>query len=187
MHWITENPSWMIGLGIVVEALLVVALVRTGRAVLLAGMGLVAAFVLAGLLAERAIVTPREEVENALDGAAAALVANDLPGVLRFLAPDAAQLRGEAEANMPQLHFSEAKIRDLQIAINRYVTPPTAVAQFLGVISVEDARGELPHEHYLEHFTVNLRRDGDRWLLTGVDRQPRDESGPSQRQAAQRR
>ena len=174
----------MIALGIVVEAILAVVLLRTGRGAVIGLMVAVAGLVLLGLVFERIIVTPQEEVEQTLDGVASALEADSLPRVLDYLAPDAPQLRSLAETNMPDLHFSEAKIRDLKTSVNRFVDPPTATAEFLGVLSVKDSRGQFPYEHYLDRFTVHLRREGNRWLLTSYERHASAESPPWQTHTA---
>jgi hypothetical protein len=171
MHWISEDPVWMIALGIVVEAILAVVLIKTGRGVVVALMAAVALLIGLGLLTERLLVTPREEVEQTLDGVAAALVANSLPRVLGYIAPQATELRALAEENMPHLHFTEAKVRELQVTINSRRVPPTAEANFLGVITVKDSSGRFPREHYLERFTVMLRRDAQGWLITGYRQQ----------------
>ena len=74
------------------EVVLVIALLSTGRALLLAAIAGVA--VLGGVLlvAERMIVTETEQVEATLDELSAALVSNDLPAVLRFIAPAATEV-----------------------------------------------------------------------------------------------
>jgi hypothetical protein len=171
MSWFTEDPTLILALAIVLEAILAVALVRSGRVAVIGPMLVVALLGGTGLVVEYMIVTPNEQVEEALDGVARALTANSLPGVLACLAPDATELRDLAKASLPQLRFTEAKIRDLRISINRFVDPPTAKADFLGVLSVKDAHGQFPYEHYLERLSVTLRQEGNRWLLTGYARQ----------------
>ena len=65
MTWFTENPLPLVLIGVIVEALLVVVLMRTGRRTVLWGMVLLAVGVAGAVVLERSIVTPREEVKLA--------------------------------------------------------------------------------------------------------------------------
>ncbi len=88
MNWIFEGPWPILLTGLVLEAILLVALVRTGRAVIV-GQSLGLGLLTAGLLVlERAIVTDNERIRETLDGLAAAAVANDLDGVLSYIGPE---------------------------------------------------------------------------------------------------
>src|SRR4051812_44542548 len=128
MQIFVEDPTWILAAGIAIEAILAVILARTGRVAVIALM--VGAFVLmlAGLGIERAIVTEREEVEQTLDEIADALLAGDVAGVVRFLAPEASNLRAEAASQLPQVKVNEAKIRDLKVSFNHHANPETATA-----------------------------------------------------------
>lgn len=171
MSWIFEDVTWLIAAGIVVEAVLAVILLRTGRGAVLFAMGAVFALVLVGVAAERLIVTEPEEVESALDAVATALEANDVPTVLSYLAPEASQIRDTVERELPRLTITEAKIRDLDVKINRLTSPATAEARFRGILNVKDNSGQFPYENYMQRFTVHLRREGNRWLLVAYEAQ----------------
>lgn len=171
MQWITEDVTWLIGLGIVVVAILAVVLFRTGRGAVMFAMVGVLALVLGGVVVERAVVTEREEVEHTLDSLTSALLSNDLPAVLDHLAPEASYARDMANTHLPQVEISEARVRDLDITVNRLTSPPTAEANFRGIMSIKDLRGQFPYEHYLQRFTVRFRREGDRWLLVDYEAQ----------------
>ncbi|MBX7072583.1 MAG: hypothetical protein K1X71_05505 [Pirellulales bacterium] len=180
MNWLVENPTWMLVLAVVTEAVLAVAFVRTGRGIVLTLMAGVAVLALAGLAMERYVVTDREQVEAALDDVAAGLVANDLTAVLARIAPEASQLRAVAETNMPRVKFTEAKIRDLTVTINRFTSPPSAEARFRGIISANDTKGQFPYDHFMQRFTVKLRSEGDEWLLTDYEAKAIDDKLPWQ-------
>lgn len=178
---LVEDPTWILVCGIAIEAILAVVLVRTGRGAVVFLMIAAFALVLAGIGIERAIVTPREEVEETLDGLAAALLAGDVNGVVAFIAPDASSLRAEAAAQLPQVKVNEARIRDLKVSLNVHANPPTAVADFRGILKVKDSREQFPYENYLGRFKVDLRRDGDAWLITGYEARSATEPGPGKK------
>ncbi|MGE0537821.1 MAG: hypothetical protein AB7O68_22845 [Pirellulales bacterium] len=166
MSTFVENPVFWIAITLLVEAILAIVLVRTGRGAILAVMLGVLLLGAAGLLLEQMVITEREEVEAAFDDIADALERNDLPGVLARLAPEAASLRTEASSRMPRVEIDEARIRDLKVTFNHRANPPTARADFKAIVEARDTKGEVPYEHFIRQFSVGLRRDGDRWLLT---------------------
>ena len=83
----------------------------------IAGLGLLTA----GLLVlERVIVTDNERISETLDGLAAAAAANDLNGVLAYIAPDAEPVRRMATDGLRRVTVREAKIgNDLMIRITQ--------------------------------------------------------------------
>ena len=96
MYYLIEDPTLIIFLGIVIEAALGIALVRTGRGVLLWIMLGVLVVCLTGVIGQRFIITERKCVVQTLDGVAAALEANDVDKVWTYLTPDAEFSRSEA-------------------------------------------------------------------------------------------
>ena len=116
MTWFTENPLPPVLIGIVVEAMLVVALFRTGkRAFLWAMLGLAAA-VIGIVILERMIITPREEVKAALEEIRLLVETNDRQGLLKRIDsnPDAARLRNQVQNDLTQITVTEATITDLR-------------------------------------------------------------------------
>ncbi len=166
MITLVEDPMPIIFFGIVAEAILAAVLLRTGRGIALVAMIGVALLVLLGLGVERLVVTEREEVEAAIDGIAAALEANDLDRVLSFVDPAAGHTRGRAAWAMERAEVLDTKVRNLSINVNHFTSPPTARAEFNGVIRLRDRRGQFPYDNYAAKFTVEFRREGERWLIT---------------------
>lgn len=173
MSWLFEDPTTLIVAGVLIEALLAVALVKSGRGALIPAMVGVLAVVGLGVLVERLVVTEREQVEATLDGVAAALEHNDVEGVLRFIDAAAGDIRSYVKSILPQLRITDARIYDLIININHYSSPPSAQAEFTGRVK-GNYRHEGPAEGlYLRQFTVDFRQEGDRWLITAYhDRGP---------------
>ena len=175
MSWLFEDPTMLIASGVLIEALLAVALVKSGRLVLLLAMAGVLALVLAGVFVERLVVTEREQIEATLDGVSRELEANNLEGVLSWIDPAADGMRQDVRARVSQARIREVRVFDLNIDINHYVTPPTAQAHFTGRIR-GTYRGEAPASGegmLLRRLTVDFRQAGDRWLITDYqDRGP---------------
>jgi hypothetical protein len=143
MNLLLESYWPAILFGIVGEALLAVALLRTGRGVLLGAMAGVLLLALAGVAVVRWLPTERKSAAATLYQTAAALEANDLAGVLRHVAPAAAGTRDDARWALQQAEIIELKIRYLEITINRLTSPPTAKATFNVTVTAKDRRGGL--------------------------------------------
>jgi len=173
MSPLTEDPTLLIAAGVLIEALLAVALVKSGRTVLIAVMVGVLAIVLAGVIVERLIVTPREEVETTLYTAAREVEQNDVQGVLSHVDPAAADLRANVRSWLPKIRVREVAIRSLRIEVNRHKNPPTARADFVGRVHGDFHETGFDQTTVLRQFTVEFRKQGDRWLMTSYqDREP---------------
>ncbi len=160
-----ESPWPILLIGIAVEAVLAILLLRSGQGRLLWAMLGVGLLVLAGLLVEHFVVTDRKMITNTLDSAAAAVAANDLDRVLEHISPTADSLRADIRQAFGRIEFRTARINGLEIAINRLTSPPTAKAKFHAIGSGRDRRGEFLHENFAEAVTVTLRQEGGRWLV----------------------
>ena len=182
MSWLFEDPTMLIAAGVLIEALLAVALVKSGRGSLVAVMLGVLLLVALGVVVEQAVVTERERVEAVLDTASAALVAGNVEGVLGTIDPAAAELRSYVRSVMSQARITDVKLHDLVITVNDHTAPPTARADFMGRVK-GTFRGEAPaggEGLALRRLRVELRRDPEGWFITEYrDRgppvgQPRD-------------
>jgi hypothetical protein len=160
-----ESPWPILLIGIAVEAVLAILLLRTGQGRWLAAMFGVGLLVLLGLLVEHFVVTDRKAIINTLDAAAAAVEANNLNGVLDCLSPSAEQIRSDSRRALDRFEFRMARIHDLEIVINRLTSPPTAKVTFRAVGNGRDRRGEIPYQGFAETVTVTLRQEHGRWLV----------------------
>jgi hypothetical protein len=167
MELLFENPLRIIFIGVVVEAVLGLVLFRTRRGVILWGMIAVLALTGIALAVERLVVTERERVEMTIDGITSALEANDLNRVLSYVDPSAVNTRGRATWAMGRIEIQSVSVYRLGITINRLTTPMTAKASFFGHVAYRDRRGEIPYGNYGSRFTVDLRKDNNRWVVTG--------------------
>ena len=169
MSWLFEDPTLVLAAGVMIEALLAVALVRTGRVALAGMMAGVLLLVLLLVLVEWWVVTDVEQVEATLDGAAAALEANDVEALLNTIDPDAAEMRSQVGSILGRVVIREVRIRDLKITLRQSRGSTSAEADFLGIVSLEEAVGGMPYENYIRRLTVYLRRRDGRWLMIGYE------------------
>ncbi len=165
MTWLWDDPTLILSVGVLIEGLLGVVLFQTGRGWVLAAMLGILVCVLAAVAVEYFVVTPREEVENTLAEVAAALEANDLPSLLGYLADDGGQIRASATDALSRFKVREARIRNLRVTVDLRALPPRATADFHGLLTLDDPRGQVPYEHFARDFTVFLEQRSGRWLL----------------------
>ncbi len=168
-----ESPWPILIVGLVAEALLAVALFRTGRGKLLWPIGGVALLVLLGLVAERYTVTDTKLVRQTLDAAAAGLVANDKDRVKACIVPDPDGDPTRAatdEAFRYPVVFRRISISDLDVKFNDRTSPPTADATFMVYVTVR-VRGpdstEIGEITKPVNMKIKLRKHSGRWLVYG--------------------
>jgi len=170
MAALLESPMPILLFGIVAEVALGIALLRTGRGVLLAAMAGVLLLVVAGLALEWFVVTDVERIEATLEGLAETLEANDLQRVHAFCSESATHTRSEAARAMRMVEFTEIKITDLNVTVNDLTSPPTATAIFTARVSARDKAGLFDGAApLLIGSTLKLRRESGNWLISGHD------------------
>ena len=165
MTWFVESPWPSLILGIGLEVILAIYLVRSGRAIVIAAMVAVLALTAGLVLRERIVVTETEQVEDTLDEVAQALAANDSSAVLALFSSKSPR-RAEVQSAMSRVTISEARIgNDLEVRLNPLTAPPSASAYFTGHIQVRGTRETIPYEHVMRKFKVTLHKEGDRYRL----------------------
>ncbi len=160
-----ENPIPIVVAGIVLEAILAVVLVRTGRGVILWAMVGVLAVALGGITLEQMVVTEKERVEQTLEAVVAAVKANDREAVIRQIDPNDANTINLIDSTMRRVEFTDAKITGLDITINRLTSPPTAHAHVIGYVGFEERSGLVQFGRRLINLDVVLGKQADRWVI----------------------
>jgi len=164
---LAEDPKLVIFIGIAAVAVLASALPRTERyGLVFLAMAAVLVLTVAGVVAERLVVTEREQVEAVLDDIASALEDNDVDGVLEHLSASAGRTRIRARLGLEELIITDTGIRNLQISINRLTIPATAEARFDGVIRYRFRAGDIGRNFYAARFVVVLQLEEGRWMVT---------------------
>jgi hypothetical protein len=167
MTSLVETPVPAIIAGVVAVAILAVAFFQTGRGLFLVAIGGAVLLTLVAVGVEYVVVTDREEVEAALYGLADAMVANNKDAAVACLSPSARQTRSRADWAFARFKVTRATISDLEITVNKLTSPPSAKAEFLGLIGVHDRQGEFSTDLHPIRFTVEYRKEHGRWLITG--------------------
>lgn len=166
MTWLTENPTPPVVLGIVVEALLVVVLMKTARREALWGMLLTAAATIGIVIANFAIVTPREEVTTALEEIRQLVEQNDRPELVKRIDPAAVSLRNQVQYDLANLTVEKAEIDKLKVIVDPSAT--TARTEFDGVVVIREGMSRpIPLR-----FRVELRKLDGRWVVSSAEYQP---------------
>lgn len=165
MNYLAENALaiWIGGAVLLTMAGIVYLQLRT-RGALLAMLAVVLATG-ALLVVEHLVETPREAVERTLFELAAAIEANDLPGVLRYIAPNARDVRSDAEALMPLVIVNKARVLGTpEIVVDESAQPLSATAKCQGFIDVtvkqNGAKGP-----YMDRVVIHFVADGQRWRI----------------------
>jgi hypothetical protein len=164
VNWLAENslPIWMGGALALTMATIVYLQTRTNVA-----LGAVVAVIViaASLLAvEQFLETPREAVERTLYELAATVEANDVAGVLKFLAPSSdAQLRKDVETLLPQVTIERARVIGTP-KIDVDDPPDNATVQCRGIILAVNKKDGMKGGGD-DHLILEWVRSGDQWLL----------------------
>ena len=167
MSWLTEDPTMVLITAAVFAVGFLIAFLKTGRGLYLLWLGGVALLAMALVLVERYVVTDREQIEDTLFGAAAAIEANDFDAAFAYLAPEVELLHGDIRRRLQTVNVEEATIADLTIDFSPLELPPKAMARFLGILKFE-ASG-IPYDRVLRRLTVKLVKQGDRWLIESYE------------------
>ena len=172
MTTLLENPVPILVVGALAEIVLGVILWWTGRGVYFLAMIGVLLVALAGVGLEWLIMTDRERIEAALNGAAAAMETNP-KGAERarmldeYIAQSARETRTLLTWALNRVEFAEVRITNLEISTDRRTSPPTAKVELNGYTAFKDRKGEFPYERRLVALTMTLHRaERKRWLIT---------------------
>ena len=176
-----ESPVPILVVGVVALAVLGAMLVATRRGALLYAIAGVLAVMAIGVVVERLVVTERERVGMAIDGAAAALEANNPAAVQKFVAAktDSDILR-RLDYYLKLVEFEKITIRNLEIEVNHLTSPPTAEAKFDGTARFKDRSGTFGGGVYPGTFRALLVREKDGWKFYEVQGDPNHPLRPSE-------
>jgi len=165
MTWFTENPTPVVVLGIVVEALFVVLLMKTGRREALWGVVLTALVTATAVVASFLIVTPREEVIAAIEEIRQLIEANNPPELVKRIDPSAVELRNRAQYDLANLTVDRAKVDGLKVLV---ISENSATVAFEGVVVFREGM----NRPILLRFTVDLRKVDGVWLVKAAEYVP---------------
>jgi hypothetical protein len=166
MNWLAENALviWAIGAVALTMALVVYTQTRSQGSLL--AIVLVVVVTGALLILENALESPREAVARTLDEIAVAVRTNDMPRVLSYIDPAAAQLRKEIETAMPLATIERAAIvGEPMITVGPNGDPTQARVECRAFV-----QGALKNSGMkggqMANCIVTLTKQGDRWMVT---------------------
>ena len=157
-------PAILIGLGML--SLVAVVYLQTRSRAAFAAMVAILLLTILAVIAEQLILTEKEKVEATIYGIAAAAEADDMPGVLAYLAPGASRIRRLVTRYMPDGEVDRARVLgSLKIEIDETTVPASARAYFNGFISGKWGRDQLQGAQRADVETF-LEQSGETWLIT---------------------
>lgn len=167
MQSLIESPWPVLFAGVLIEAGLAVAILRTGRGKLVWLMLLVGVLTLAGLGIEQMVVTDREAITDTLHTACDAVEDNDIERLLGCISPSADGPRQMSRMVLDRFDVDNAWMQNLRVEINQLTSPPSADVHFKAIGKGKDRKGQIPYNAYSQKVVVKLQKTGDRWLVIG--------------------
>lgn len=168
MTTLLESPAPAIAIGgFLAVCALVVFLSRRTLGPLVA-LALVLALTGGMLVVERVVLTDREEVEAAVAGVLAAVEANDVEGVVRWIDPQDEAIVRDARALMPIVNVERARAMG-GVAVDVQPGASTAQAQskFRAMFNGTSREGGAPIGYFDDVEISWERREGGGWLIIG--------------------
>jgi hypothetical protein len=166
MNWLAENTLTILMIGAVALAMAVFAYsqART-RGALYGVLGVILVTAVLAI-ASWLIETPREAVERSLYELAATVEANDVKGVLSYLAPSAdPQLRKDIETLMPLVKIDRARIIDTpEFILEGGADNMSATVKCHGVIFAVNKQDGMKGGAD-DHLVLKWIRRDKQWLL----------------------
>ncbi len=170
MSLLFENPWPILVTGVLLTVILTSGFLRTGRITLIWATVGVMGLTVALFFLERRIVTPMEEVEMTLHQIAAELEANNIEGVVGYIASSAPQLEKIARSRLRDVTIEQVKIkRNLHIELATRREPNLATARFNVVVVGADKAGTLGRRQGAWFFVVNFRKEQGGWRVESFE------------------
>jgi hypothetical protein len=158
---------WAIGCAVVAGVSLLLWS-QAGQRVFLVAMAAALVVGVGCLLADWLVVTDREQIERLFPKLARAAETGDTGAILAALDPSLSPLRSEAERALREFRPEEVRITRLDVTLNGPAETRLARAEML-IHTRGDARGaggvSGPLAALID-LTVDLRKEGDRFLIT---------------------
>ena len=167
MSWLFEDSTSVLAVTVLVEIILIVALLRSGKTSLLYVVLVVAVACSACVAIELMVETDRERIEQVIEQTRSAVLANDREQVFHLIAPESRNLRSEAARSLAQYLFSGIKITDgPQIVLYPMTTPPSASVAAVARLDLKAKKGPLAYRGSLLRVEARLKETPAGWRWT---------------------
>lgn len=168
-RYLFEDPTAIIVGTLLIEGILGIVFVQTRRMVWLGVMGGVLLLMIGLVLLERYVITPTEEVEQAVAQLQSDMENNDAEAIVGHLSPKATASRQYAQQALRLYEIERTKVTDLEVRFPEG-KPATAEAEFTGVIHGRmKSQGDFGSTPYRQRFILYYEKSSsnDKWLITG--------------------
>jgi hypothetical protein len=161
MQNFTEDPTFVIICGTIISLAVLIAVIKTGRAIFIVWFLLALGITVGLVFVERAIVTDREKIEAVLADGADALSKNNIPRAISLISPSQAKIAASVQNQTKRIKFSECYILTQNIELEKLNPPSHGTAVITGKIAVE---GAFPYSGPIK-VRLNFVREGEKWLI----------------------
>jgi hypothetical protein len=159
-----ENPLPIWSVGAVCFAIsVIVFFAKRSLGSIIAMFGVIAVTLLL-IFVEKIVITPSEQVEQALASLMGAIKDNDLPAILATIDPSAKHVRSDAETLMPQVKVKETGSTAVRVEVDETTAPLRATTYFRGRIDGTHARSGV-RIFYFDNVEIDWQQTGDQWLI----------------------
>jgi hypothetical protein len=166
MTWVLEQPVYILILGALTFAFLCFAWWQTGYRALFHSMLAVVALTAGLLILEHLVVTPREEIENALHEMAQDVLTNDLDKILPHVYSGAPQTYRQAKAEFPKYRFTRVDIKRNVEAVFPQGTNPRTKAEVTFNVVVDVIEKSTNTTYHVPRFVrLTLMFEDGEWRV----------------------
>lgn len=166
--YLCENPYPAFVLGVITVGFLAAAYNITRNAAFLKGAAVTVLLVGGVFLLDYAVVTPREEVLAVIDEGIAGLKANDADRLAKILDEKKSGVTlARIREGLRYGTITGAKANDIRITVNELTSPPTAKAEFYGVLTFHVKHEAIPFDRYACRLVVDFEKHPRGWVIVG--------------------
>ena len=164
MDTLLENPLPILSVGAILATFFGLIFMARRNVPSLVGLGAAILFTSLLLITEQLIVTPREEVETALEEVLQAIRSNDHSSVINLLDPNGGAIRWDADVLMSEIEVENTGATAIEIEVDTDSSPNKATSHFRGSLRGIHRRTGVPVPYSDQVELRWLKRD-ERWLL----------------------
>ena len=167
MSWLFDDSTSVLAVTVLVEIILIVALLRSGKTSLLYAALVVAVACGACVAIELMVETDRERIEQVIEQTRSAVLANDREQVLDLIAPGSLKLRTPAARYLAQFFVRGVKITDgPHITLFVKTAPLSASVALNARLDLEPKKGPLAYRAGLLRVEARLEETPAGWRWT---------------------
>jgi hypothetical protein len=167
MNWLFEQPLIIVACGVALVLGLGAAWSASGRNELLYAAVAALVLMIAGLVAERLVITDREAIRASVLQMARDAQNNDRQAMMQHIYSGAPELRKRVDAELAKYRFTECRITKIHlIDVDAQAEPRSAIVQFNVIGSGGLRDGSMELDHVAQWVQLHLLREKEgRWTV----------------------